>query len=80
MELATGMGLPPLAGNEERLSFILKKCQAGCWRIFNETDKEGCSALDAACGFGTVFTGFTNAFAFCPEFGGGERSWDYAFL
>jgi hypothetical protein len=30
MELATGMGLPPLAGNEERLSFILKKCQVCC--------------------------------------------------
>ena len=27
-----------------------------------------------------VFTRFTNAFAFCPEFGGGGRSWDYAFL
>jgi hypothetical protein len=27
-ELASGTGLPPLAGNEERLSLILKKCQA----------------------------------------------------
>jgi hypothetical protein len=48
MELATGMGLPPLVGNEERLSFILKKSQVSCWGIFNETDKEGWSALDAA--------------------------------
>jgi hypothetical protein len=48
MELATGMGLPPLAGKEERLSLILKKSQACCRGIFNETDKEGCSALDAA--------------------------------
>jgi hypothetical protein len=45
MELATGMGLPPLVGNEERLSSILKKSQASGWGIFNETDKEGCSGF-----------------------------------
>ena len=74
MELATGMGLPPLAENEERLSLILKKCQDCCWGLSMKL--MGKVALE----LGMVFTRFTYAFAFCPEFGGGGHSWDYAFL
>jgi hypothetical protein len=33
MELAFGIGLPPLGGNNQRLSFILKECQV-CWGVF----------------------------------------------